>query len=148
MQLTPILLLYRGHSHYAPNVAFARVGPQQHPEQLADIQGIRLRSPEASIHFDARRVHDHVRDPEGGQVPVQPEAVPPTMRAVPRMRPAPKSMIATAARARAASCCGIRPDHVGVRANIRNAPTASMAPARIITTPVAISMRATPRVTL
>lgn len=45
MQLAPILFLYRGYSHYAPNVAFPRVVPQQHPEQLADIQGIRLRSP-------------------------------------------------------------------------------------------------------
>src|SRR5438132_13478034 len=55
--------------------ALARVVAQQHPEQLADIQGIRLRSPEPSIHFDARRVHDHVRDPEGSHVPVQPEPV-------------------------------------------------------------------------
>src|SRR5438445_13314746 len=55
--------------------ALARVVAQQHPEQLADMQGIRLRSPEPSIHFDARRVHDHVRDPDGDQVPVQPEPV-------------------------------------------------------------------------
>ena len=75
MQLAPILLLYRGHPHHAPHGAFARVVPQQHPEQLAGIQGIRLRAPEPSIHFDARRVHDHVRDPAGGQVPVQPEPV-------------------------------------------------------------------------
>ena len=75
MQLAPILLLDRGHAHDAPHGALARVVAQQHPEQLADIQGIRLRAPEPSIHFDARRVHDHVRDPEGVQVPVQPEPV-------------------------------------------------------------------------
>ena len=75
MQLAPIFLLHRGDSHHAPNVAFARVVPQQHPEQLADVQGIRLRAPEPAIHFDARRVHDPVRDPAGGQVPVQPEPV-------------------------------------------------------------------------
>jgi hypothetical protein len=53
MQLAPILRLHRGHSHHTPHVALARVEPQQHPEQLADIQSIGLRAPEPSIHFDA-----------------------------------------------------------------------------------------------
>jgi hypothetical protein len=51
MQLAPILLAPLWVSHHAQNVAFARVVPQQHPEPLADIQGIRLRSPWPSIHF-------------------------------------------------------------------------------------------------
>jgi hypothetical protein len=75
MPLAPILRLHRGHPHHAPHGALARVVAPQHPEQLADIQGIRLRSPEPSIHFDARRVHHHVRDPAGDQVPVPPEPV-------------------------------------------------------------------------
>ena len=46
MPLAPILLLDRGHAHDAPHGALARVVPQQHPEPLADIQGIRLRAPQ------------------------------------------------------------------------------------------------------
>jgi len=84
MQLAPILLLRCGHAHHAPDRLLSGVVPQQHPEQLAGIQSIRLRASEPSIHFDARRVHDDVRDPDGDQVPVQPEPVGARLVAAPR----------------------------------------------------------------
>ena len=83
MELAPILVLDRGHAHHAPDVALARVVTPQQADQLAGVQPIRLRPPQPSIHFDARRVHHRVFDPYRGQVPVQPEAVTPGLVAAP-----------------------------------------------------------------
>jgi hypothetical protein len=69
-----ILDLDRGHLDHAPHL-LAAVMPDQQLQQLGDIQPIRLRRATTPVHFDARRVDNHVLDSVPGQEAMEPEAI-------------------------------------------------------------------------
>jgi len=65
-----------GHVDHTPDFFLASLIAHQHCEQFAQIELVGLRLFGAAVHFDTGRVHQQVVYAQGGQVAMQPEAIP------------------------------------------------------------------------
>jgi hypothetical protein len=75
MQLSRIFVRHTRHPHHLPGAPVAGEVAGQQGQQPRQIQFVRLGTPRAPLHFDARRIDDVIGDAVRHQIPVQPEGV-------------------------------------------------------------------------
>jgi hypothetical protein len=75
--MAPIFLLYRGHMQHVKRPTLSFSVPKEQAQQRLGVESVRLRTPRAPGHFDARGIHDQRRDPGCRAGALEPEAIPP-----------------------------------------------------------------------
>ena len=75
VELPAVFLLDAGHPHSTPHLPLAGPGTQEHCQELADIEPIRLGPAVMPIDLKTGRIEDAVCDAMGHEVTVQPEAI-------------------------------------------------------------------------